>query len=109
MELTERVERAHWAKEAIYAEMKKNPLDLDALYDAMTKTIHYDYAGFEQKRKYYMPNESRTYVFSHYRYGTLTMEMLARSLHQFVGDLHDRHLRFHCEDWIDFQDRKSVV
>lgn len=103
MELTERVERERLAKEAIYAEMKENPIDLDALYDAMVKTIHYDYVGFEDKRKYYMPNESRTYVFTNYRYGTLTMEILARSLHQFVGDMHDRHLRFHCEDWIDYR------
>lgn len=103
MELTERVERERLAKEAIYAEMKENPIDLDALYNAMVKTIHYDYVGFEDKRKYYMPNESRTYVFTNYRYGTLTVEMLARSLHQFVGDLHDRHLKFHCEDWIDYR------
>lgn len=103
MELIERVERERQEKEAIYAEMKANPLDLDALYDAMVKTIHYDYVGFEHKRKYYMPNESRTYVFTNYRYGTLTMEILARSLHQFVGDLHDRHLKFHCEDWIDYR------
>ena len=103
MELIDRVERERLAKEAIYAEMKENPIDLDALYDAMVKTIHYDYVGFEHKRKYYMPNESRTYVFSNYRYGTLTIEMLARSLHQMVGDMHDRHLRFHCEDWIDYR------
>lgn len=103
MELIDRVERERLAKEAIYAEMKENPIDLDALYDAMVKTIHYDYVGFEHKRKYYMPNESRTYVFSNYRYGTLTIEMLARSLHQMVGDMHDRHLRFHCENWIDYR------
>ncbi|MBP3519804.1 MAG: hypothetical protein J6J87_00495 [Oscillospiraceae bacterium] len=103
MELTDRVERERLAKEAVYAEMKEHPIDLDGLYNALVNTIHYDYVGFEHKRKYYMPNESRTYVFSNYRYGTLTMEILARSLHQLVGDLHDRHLKFHCEDWIDYR------
>ena len=103
MELIERAQRARWAKEELYAELKEHPVDLDALYDAMVKTIHYDYVGFADKRRYYMPNESRTYVFSNYRYGTLTVEMLARSLHQMVGDMHDRHLRFHCEDWIDYR------
>lgn len=103
MELTERVERERLAREAVYAEMQKHPVDLDGLYNALVNTIHYDYVGFEDKRKYYMPNESRTYVFSNYRYGTLTMEILARSIHQLVGDLHDRHLKFHCEDWIDYR------
>ena len=107
MELTDRVERERLKKEAVYAEMKAHPIDLDALYDGLTRTIHYDYVGFEHKRKYYMPNESRTYVFSNYRYGTLTIEMLARSLHQFVGDMHDRRLRFHCDDWVDFQNRAA--
>ena len=59
MELIDRVERERLAKEAIYAEMKENPIDLDALYDAMVKTIHYDYVGFEHKRKYYMPKIGR--------------------------------------------------
>ncbi len=103
MELVERAERDQRQTRERYRELWDSPIDLDALYSAIVKTIHYDYVGFEAKRRYFMPNESRTYVFSNYRYGTLTVEMLARSLHQLVGDLHDRRLRFHCEDWIDYQ------
>lgn len=105
MELVDRVERYHQEKDALYWELKEHPLDLDGLFNAVVRTIREDYPGFEAKYKYFMPGEYHTYVFSNYRYGTLTIEMLARSLHQFVGDLHDRHLRFHCDDWIDFKNR----
>lgn len=102
MELIERVERQRHEKDSLYADIRQHPIDLDSIYKALTQTLRYDYVGFEDKRKYYMPNESRTYVFSHYRYGTLTIEILIRSLHQMIGDLHDRHLRLHCEDWVDY-------
>lgn len=102
MELIDRVERQRHEKDSLYADIRNHPIDLDSLYKALTETLRYDYVGFEDKRKYYMPNESRTYVFSNYRYGTLTIEILARSLHQMIGDLHDRHLQFHCDDWADY-------
>lgn len=102
MELIEREVRHRQEKEAIHTEIQKYPIDLDCLYHTITHTLRYDYVGFESKRKYYMPNESRTYVFSNYRYGTLTIEILARSIHQMLGDLHDRQLRFHCDDWVDY-------
>ena len=107
MELIERVQREQAEKEALYEEMKRNPIDLDALFIGLVKTIHYDYPGFEAKRDYFMPNESRTYVLSNHRYGTLTMEMLCRSLHQFVAEMHDRHLRLCCDDWIDYRNLAS--
>lgn len=105
MELTERVARERKEQNALYAELKKHPIDLDALYNSLVQILRYDYVGFEDKRRYYMPNESRTYVFSNYRYGTLTVAILARSLHQLVGDLHDRHLKFHCDDWVDYRNQ----
>lgn len=103
MELIDRVWREQREKERIDAEMRKYPVDLDKLYNDLVHTLRYDYVGFEDKRRYYMPNESRTYVFSNYRYGTLTAEILARSLHQMIGDLHDRRLKFHCDDWADYR------
>lgn len=103
MELVERVEKYKKQNEELYRELQENPIDLDALFKAVVKSVHYDYVGFEAKRRYFMPGEYHTYVFSHFRFGSLTMEMLARSLHQFIGDMHDRHLRFSCDDWIDFR------
>ena len=46
MELIERVQREQAEKEALYEEMKRNPIDLDALFIGLVKTIHYDYPGF---------------------------------------------------------------
>lgn len=103
MELVERVKKAREYKEAVYGELRDHPIDLDDLFDAVVKTVHYNYAGYEHKKQYFTPAEYHTYVFSHYRYRTLTVEMLVRSLHQFVGDMHDRHLTFHCDDWIDYR------
>ena len=103
MELVERVRKAREYEEALYGELRDHPIDLDDLFDAVVKTIHYNYVGYEHKKQYFTPAEYHTYVFSHYRYGTLTVEMLVRSLHQFAGDMHDRHLTFYCDDWIDYR------
>ncbi len=103
MELTERVRKAREYEEALYGELRDDPIDLDALFDAVVKTVHFNYVGYEQKKEYFNPAEYHTYVFSHYRYRSLTVEMLVRSLHQFVGDMHDRNLTFHCDDWIDYR------
>ena len=103
MELVEREEQYKREQEEMYRELQENPIDLDALFQTVVGAVHYDYVGFEAKRRYFMPGEYHTYVFSRYRFGSLTMEMLVRSLHQFVGDMHDRRLRFHCDDWIDYR------
>jgi hypothetical protein len=103
MELTERVIREREAEEKLYEELHENPVDLDSVFQAFVNAIHHNYVGFEQKRGYYTPAEYHTYVYSRYRFNSLTMEMLVRSLHQLTGDMHDRHLTFHCDDWIDYK------
>ena len=94
MDLVEREEKYRREQEELYQELRENPIDLDALFQTVVKAVHYDYVGFESKRRYFMPGEYHTYVFSRYRFGSLTMETLVRSLHQFAGDMHDRRLRF---------------
>ncbi len=103
MELVERVEHEMNRKKLMYTELQESPIDLDELYRGIVGAVHHDYVGFERKRRYFMPNESRTYVLTNYRYGTLTMQMLARSLERFAEDMHDRNLRFYCDDWIDYK------
>ncbi len=103
MDLVEREEKYRREQEELYQELRENPIDLDALFQTVVKAVHYDYVGFESKRRYFMPGEYHTYVFSRYRFGSLTMETLVRSLHQFAGDMHDRRLRFYCDDWIDYR------
>jgi hypothetical protein len=103
MELTNRVIRAREEEEKLYEELHENPVDLDEVFQTFVNTVHYNYVGFEQKRLYFTPAEYHTYVYSRYRFNSLTMEMLVRSLHQFIGDMHDRHLTFHCEDWVDYK------
>jgi hypothetical protein len=103
MELTERVIREREDEQKLYEELHENPVDLDEVFRAFVNTVHYNYVGFEQKRRYFTPAEYHTYVYSRYRFNSLTMEMLVRSLHQFIGDMHDRHLVFHCDDWVDYR------
>jgi hypothetical protein len=103
MELTERVIREREDEQKLYEELHENPVDLDEVFQAFVNTVHYNYVGFEQKRRYFTPAEYHTYVYSRYRFNSLTMEMLVRSLHQFIGDMHDRHLVFHCDDWVDYR------
>ena len=103
MELTERVKRAKEYDRKVYAELMENPINLDELFDAVVKTVRYNYVGYEQKKHYYNPAEYHTYIYSHFRYQSLTYEMLVRSLHQFLGDMHDRRLRLLCDDWIDYR------
>lgn len=103
MELTEREERKRAAHSALYAPLHEDPIDLDEIFSVMIESLRYHYVGFAQKKRYFTPTEYRTYILSHHRYNTLTMQMLARSLHQFAADMHDRHLVFHCDDWIDYR------
>ena len=103
MELIDRVVKAREYKAEVYRELHENPINLDELFDAVTGTIRHQYVGFPHKQQYYTPAEYHTYVFTHFRYQDLTYEMLVRSLHQFIGDLHDRHIKLLCDDWIDYR------
>ena len=103
MKLVERVVEKREYEAKIYGELRDHPINLDEIFDIVVNTIHFQYAGYPHKRQYYTPSEYHTYVFTHYRYQTLTYEMLVRSLHQFVADMHDRHLTFTCDDWIDYR------
>ena len=103
MELNERAERLRADMRNLYAPLESEPIDLDALFDMMVRVLGTDYVMASRKHRAFMPNEYRTYILSHYRYNDLTLQMLARSLHQFTADMRDRHLRFHCENWIDYQ------
>ena len=103
MELIERAVQARKYEEAVYGELRDHPINLDELFEAFVKTVRYHYVGFSDKERYFTPAEYHTYVFSHYRYQSLTYEMLVRSLHQFLGDLHDRRLRLYADDWIDYR------
>ena len=103
MELTEREERKRAAHRNLYAPLQAEPIDLDEIFAVMIDSIRYDYVGYERSRRRFTPTEYRTYILSHHRYNTLTLQMLARALHQFAADMHDRHLVFHCDDWIDYR------
>lgn len=103
MELDEREEKKREAHRNLYAPLQEEPIDLDAIFAVMVDSIGENYAGIGFKRRYFTPSEYRTYILSHYRYNTLSFQMLARSLHQFAADMHDRHLVFRCEDWIDYR------
>lgn len=103
MELIDRVERSRQEHDEMYKELYEHPLDIDEIFLAVLDSIRYDYVAYSTKRRYFMPAEYHTYIESNYRSGTLTMEILVRSLHQFSADFHDRHLRFKCDDWIDYK------
>ena len=106
MELIEREERKREARRNLYTPLQEDPLDLDEIFAVFTDCLSVNYAGFAQKRRRFTPSEYRTYILSHYRYNTLSLQMLARSLHQFAADMHDRHLRFICDDWIDYRNTR---
>ncbi len=106
MELTEREERKREAHRNLYAPLQAEPMDLDEIFAVFIDSLRYHYVGFEQKKRGFTPSEYRTYILSHHRYNTLSFQMLARSLHQFAADMHDRHLRFRCEDWIDYRNTR---
>ena len=103
MGIKEREEQKRSARRNLYAPLQEDPIDLDEIFQVMVESIHDNYVGFPGRERRFMPNEYRTYILSHYRYNTLTFQMLARSLHQFTADMQDRHLRFHCDDWIDYR------
>ena len=103
MELLDRVRKAREYEEAVYGELRENPINLDDLFQTVVNAVHYHYAGYEQKKEYFTPAEYHTYIYTNYRYNTLTYQMLVRSLHQFVSDMHDRSLKLKCDDWIDYQ------
>lgn len=87
----------------LYAELSESPLDIDEVFHAVLDSIRYDYVGFSAKRKYFTPAIYNTNMLSNYRNGTLTMEIMVRNLHQFVGDMHDRHMHFYCDNWVDYK------
>ena len=103
MKLTEREEQKRQAHNLLYAPLQEEPIDLDQIFQVMVESLRYHYAGYEQKKRYFTPSEYRTYILSRHRYNTLSFRMLARSLHQFAADMHDRNLRFSCDDWIDYR------
>lgn len=103
MGIKEREEQKRSARRNLYAPLQEEPIDLDEIFQIMVESIHDNYVGFPGRERRFMPNEYRTYILSHHRYNTLTFQMLARSLHQFAADMQDRHLRFRCEDWIDYR------
>ena len=103
MGIKEREEQKRSARRNLYAPLQEEPIDLDEVFQIMVESIHDNYVGFPGRERRFMPNEYRTYILSHHRYNTLTFQMLARSLHQFAADMQDRHLRFRCEDWIDYR------
>ena len=103
MGIKEREEQKRSARRNLYAPLQEEPIDLDEVFQIMVESIHDNYVGFPGRERRFMPNEDRTYIRSHHRYNTLTFQMLARSLHQFAADMQDRHLRFRCEDWIDYR------
>ena len=103
MGIQEREAQKRSAHRNLYAPLQEDPIDLDEIFRVMVESIHDNYVGFSGRERRFMPNEYRTYVLSHHRYNTLTLQMLARSLHQFTADMQDRHLRFHCDDWIDYR------
>ncbi len=106
MELTEREERKREAHRNLYAPLQEQPIDLDEIFQIMIDSIRYQYVGFERKKRAFTPTEYRTYILSHHRYNTLTMQMLVRSLHQFAADMNDRNLVFACDDWIDYRNTR---
>lgn len=106
MKLTEREERKRAAHSTLYAPLQEEPIDLDEVFRIFIDSLRFHYVGFEQQKRSFTPSEYRTYILSHHRYNTLSFQMLARSLHQFAADMHDRHLRFSCEDWIDYRNTR---
>lgn len=106
MELTEREERKRTARSTLYAPLQNEPMDLDEIFSVFIDSLRFHYVAFEQKKRRFTPSEYRTYILSHHRYNTLSFQMLVRSLHQFAADLQDRHLRFFCEDWIDYRNTR---
>lgn len=106
MELTERLAREQEKKRNLYAPLQEQPLDLDEIFEVMIDSIRYQYVGFAGRERRFTPSEYRTYILSHYRYNTLTVQMLARALRQFASDMHDRRLRFDCDDWVDYRNEE---
>lgn len=106
MELTEREERKRAAHSTLYAPLQEEPIDLDEIFSVFIDSLRFHYVAFEQKKRRFTPSEYRTYILSHHRYNTLSFQMLARSLHQFAADMQDRHLRFACEDWVDYRNTR---
>jgi hypothetical protein len=103
MEFIKRVEQMEAEHDALYEELQKNPFNMDELFKTIAKTLRHDYVGFEQKYPYYDAATYNTYLYTNYRYGMLTINMMARSMNQFTVDMHDRNLQFHCDDWIDYR------
>lgn len=103
MEFIDRVARMEAEHDALYAELQENPFRLDDLFKTVAKTLRHDYVGFEQKYHYYDAATYNTYLYTNYRYGMLTVNMMVRSMNQFTADMHDRNLKFSCDDWIDFR------
>jgi len=107
MKLLDIAEQARKEHDELYKELQEAPIDLDGIFSLMVNTLHDSYVGYEAKRLYFTANEYRTYVLSHHRYNSLTLQMLVRSLHQFCGDMHDRRLRFSCSDWVDYKNLRA--
>lgn len=107
MELIDRVTAKRKERDELYEELRKAPIDLDEIFNAMVTTLRDNYIGFNAKRLYFTANEYRTYILSHHRYNKLTLQMLVRALHQFTADMHDRHLVFRCEDWVDYKNVRA--
>lgn len=107
MEVIDRLKRMEEEHDSLYRELYENPFHLDELFKTVAKTLRHDYVGFEQKYKYYDAATYNTYLYTNYRYGTLTVNMMARSMNQFTADMHDRNLKFSCEDWIDYENHAA--
>jgi len=107
MKLLEDVYKAREEHEKLYEDLHNDPIDLDVIFELMINSIHESYIGRPDKKRYFTPAEYRTYILSHHRYGNLTLQMLVRSMHQFAGDMHDRRLRFHCDDWVDYKNVRA--
>lgn len=107
MKLLEDVYKARSEREKLYEDLHNDPIDLDSILGLMIDTIHDSYIGRPAKRLRFTANEYRTYILSHHRYNTLTLEMLVRAMHQFAGDMADRRLRFYCDDWVDYKNYRA--
>ena len=104
MELLDRVERKKKEHEEVYADLIDTPLNINGIFMPIVDALRNDYVGFDAKRKkYFRPNESHTYIMSAYYKQELTVEMMVRSLHQFAAEMHDRRVRFICDDWVDYR------
>ena len=78
MGIREQEEQKRSARRNLYAPLQEGPLDLDEIFRVMVESIHDNYVGFPGRERRFMPNEYRTYILSHHRTDTLTLQMLAR-------------------------------